>query len=183
MVRVRTMANPEVFHNGPCSMGIGINTGSDVGPEPSNRPPTVEQCTSEFDNDLGIFDGYLSDILEDANDFFDGSEEGAADQWYGDGLLVHTPARGSEGATSTQQPPTLTPPTQTSSTCHPHSLSPDPAPWRRAKLDVPVRATWAQAVVAIHKTYALALADIKMLLSSRKSQFVGGHNGLQAYRV
>ena len=186
-VHMCTMADPEVFHDGPCSMGIGINTVGGVGPRPSDRLPMVGRRTGKFDNDLGIFDGYLSDIPEDANDFFDGSEEGAADQWYEDGLFIHTPAQGNEGATSlqanTQQSPTLTPPAHTSSTHHPRSLSPGPAPQKRTKLDVPVRAARAQAVVAIHETYALALADIKKFLSSQESQFIRGHNGLQAYHV
>ena len=101
-----------------------------------------------------IFDGYLSDVEDDA--FVLGEE---LDDWYDEN---HTPLATKEVLIPAE-----------------HATECSMNKWHR--LDVPVREQREHARKLALEACMEALKDIRRIISSKKHKFEGGENGLQAY--
>lgn len=150
----------------------------------------MNTISDSHDNDK-VFDGYLSDITEDAEDYC--NEEEIADQWYEDELdvpevtVVETTGHG--GSSEEGQPVTVTTAASQASTISgssdqnsDSSTDGSPTPKRR-RLDIPAREARALAVRKVRALRESALKDMNRLLSSQRQQFEAGNNGLQARRA
>ncbi|KAH9037972.1 hypothetical protein EDB83DRAFT_2524536 [Lactarius deliciosus] len=124
-------------------------------PSPAPSPVPMSSDTSDK-----IFDGYLSDLEDDAFVLEDN-----LDDWYDErhaplAVIQETPAPTSP----THEPPVTE-----------HSAL------KRRRLDVPFREQRENARRRALEARIVALKDIKRVISSKKHSFEGGENGLQAY--
>ncbi|KAH9165903.1 hypothetical protein EDB89DRAFT_2076344 [Lactarius sanguifluus] len=123
-------------------------------PAPAPSPVPVLSDTNEK-----IFDGYLSDLEDDAFVL----EEDDLDDWYDERHAT----RESPAPTGAAHEPPVTE----------HSAL------KRRRLNVPLKEQREDGRRRAHEARTEALKDIKRVISSKKYTFEGGENGLQAYRA
>ncbi len=129
-------------------------------PVPSPSPVPMSSDTNE-----NIFEGYLSDLEDDAFVL----EEDDPDDWYNES---HAPLAAShETPTGMPTNAARNPPVTE------HSAL------KRHKLNVPIKEQRENARKSALEARIEALKDIKRLISSKRHSFEGGKNGLQAYHA